>query len=83
MNRFYIGSCRDFNYRLGLHLNRDYPLSFTAKADDWELFAYWDDLSPEQARGIEGHIKRMRNSKYMENLQLYPDIINKLKSKYE
>ena len=82
LDRYYTGSCKDLSYRIGQHLNKEFVNSFTAKADDWELFFFVDDLLQSQARLIEEHIKRMKSRTYIENLKKYPEIIQKLGIKY-
>jgi putative endonuclease len=56
--------------------------SFTAKADDWELYLSITDLDYQQARLIELHIKKMKSTKYIKDLIKYPQIIEKLKERY-
>jgi putative endonuclease len=56
--------------------------SFTAEADDWELYFSITDLGYQQARLIEMHIKKMKSTKYIKNLIKYPQIIEKLKERY-
>jgi putative endonuclease len=82
LNRFYVGSCADRTYRIGQHLSKEFKASFTAKAEDWELFLFIDDLTYSQARGIEGHIKRMKSKEYIFNLKQYPDMQEKLKLRF-
>ena len=82
LNRFYVGSCKDLNYRIQLHANKAFSNSFTAKADDWELFLFVDNLHFVQARLIELHIKKMKSSVYIRNLKKYPEIMKKLIDKY-
>ena len=82
LDRYYTGSCKDLSYRIGQHLNKEFVNSFTAKADDWELFFFVDDLLQSHARLIEEHIKRMKSRTYIENLKKYPEIIQKLGIKY-
>ena len=82
LDRFYIGCCKDLEYRIEQHVNKEYHKSFTAKADDWVLFFNVDDLDYHQARLIENHIKKMRSTKYIENLKRYPEIFDRLKEKY-
>ena len=82
LDRFYTGSCEDLSYRIDQHLNKDFINSFTAKADDWELFFSVDNLQYAQARKIEQHIKNMKSIVYVENLKKYPEIFQKLIIKY-
>ena len=81
-DKFYTGSCLNLEERLIQHKNKFYSNSFTSKYDDWELFISIDNLQYQQARKIENHIKRMKSKIYIQNLSLYPNIIEKLKSKY-
>ncbi len=82
LDRFYTGSCKDLSYRMEQHLNKDFAKSFTAKANDWELYFSVDGLHYEQARSIERHIKGMKSKVYIQNLKKYPEILEKLITKY-
>ena len=69
--------------RLERHIANYYGVKkFTAKADDWEVFLSIQCQSITQARRIEKHIKRMKSRKYIRNLKIYPEIIDKLKAQY-
>ena len=78
LDSFYVGSCADLNQRLIEHRDKKYKNSYTAKADDWELFFSLNDLGYEAAREIEKHIKKMKSRKYVNDLKNYPDISSKL-----
>ncbi len=82
LDRFYIGSCKDLSYRIGQHLNKEFTESFTAIAEDWELYLSIDELEYRQARLIEMYIKKMKSKIYIQNLIKYPEIIERLKVKY-
>ena len=82
LDRFYTGSCLDFQFRFEDPLQKIYPGSFTSNSDDWQLFLLIDELSYVQARSIETHIKKMKSKVYIHNLVKYPDIIARLKEKY-
>ena len=82
LNRFYIGSCKDLSYRFDQHLNKEFKESFTAKAEDWELYLSIDELIYHQARLIEAHLKKLKSKTYIKNLSKYPEIIELLKEKY-
>lgn len=81
LNRFYIGFTSDFDTRIEFHKNAQ-SHKFTAKADDWELFFKIICESKVQGLQIEKHIKKMKSKTYIKNLVKYPDIILKLKDKY-
>ena len=81
LNKFYIGSCKDLSGRLTQHVNKMFLSSFTTVADDWELYLSISDLSYQQARLIELHIKKMKSTKYIKDLIKYPQIIEKLKER--
>ena len=72
LDRFYTGSCNDLSYRIEQHFNKAFAQSFTANADDWELFFFVDNLHYKQARLIENHIKKMKSKVYIQNLKKYP-----------
>jgi len=83
LNKFYVGSTISFPERLIEHNTRVYGISkFTAASNDWEEFLIIDCKSIEQAKKIESHIKKMKSSKYIHNLKIYPEIISKLRDKY-
>jgi putative endonuclease len=82
IDAYYIGSCHDLDGRLLEHTQKRYKSSFTVRADDWELFLKIEDLNFQQARNIEAHVKRMKSREYLQNLILYPEIINKLIQRY-
>jgi len=79
---YYIGSTKDIDKRLTYHLEKEFPDSFTSKYSDWVLFLSIDELSITVAKKIESHIKRMKSKTYLENLKVYPEIIQKLIIKY-
>ena len=83
LNKFYIGSCENLEQRLTQHLNHQFEKAFTNKADDWVLFYSAESLEYTQASHIEAHIKNMKRSKYIKNLQAFPEIIEKLIIKYK
>ncbi|MBS1520626.1 MAG: GIY-YIG nuclease family protein [Bacteroidetes bacterium] len=82
LDKFYTGSCKELFYRLNQHLSKEFIDSFTAKADDWELYFSIDRLEYRQARLIEMHIKKMKSKTFIQNLKKYPEIIERLKLKY-
>ena len=55
LDRFYTGSCVEFQPRFEDHLYKIYPESFTSKSEDWKLFLLIENLSYSQARSIEIH----------------------------
>jgi putative endonuclease len=82
LNRFYIGSTIDLENRIEQHLSKMIKVSYTSTADDWKLFLKIENLSYQQARKIELHIKKMKSRIYYSNLINYPEIIERLKLKY-
>ena len=82
LQRFYTGSCKDFQFRFQDHLDKVYPASFTSNSDNWQLFLLIENLEYAQARSIETHIKKMKSRVYIENLARYPEMIAKLKERY-
>ena len=84
LDKTYIGSTAlDPNERLSRHLSRYYGSGkFTAQAKDWEVFLEIPCDSKRQSQQIENHIKSMKSRVYIDNLRIYPDIIERLKSKY-
>jgi putative endonuclease len=85
LDRFYTGlSTLTVEERLKNHLEKRYrKLNFTQKTDDWTLFYSIKCGDYSQARKIELHIKRMNSKIYIRNLVKYPEITEKLLSKYK
>ncbi len=82
IDKFYIGSCKDFSSRLLEHNSGIYKNAFTRKAQDWQVYFKLDNLDKELARKIEYHIKAMKSRDYIKNLSSYPDIATQLIQKY-
>jgi putative endonuclease len=78
LNKYYIGSCIEVTERLDQHLSKIFPGAFTMKANDWIICFSLINLSYDQARKIESHIKNMKSKKYIENLKRYPELSEKL-----
>jgi len=83
IDKYYIGSCKDFSVRYEEHLYKVNSNSFTSRADDWTLFYKIDNLEYQQSRKIEQHIKKMKSRVFIENLSKYPQISIKLIQKYK
>jgi len=84
LDRFYVGSTvLKPEHRLDVHLAKYYGNSkYTAKADDWLLYFKIECNSIDQARYLEKHIKKMKSRKYLKDIKHYPEIINKLKGRF-
>ena len=83
IDNFYIGSCQNIAQRLEQHKNGLMEKSFTKRATDWEIYLTIPNLEYKQAREIEAHIKRMKSRKYIENLQNYDLMKEKLIERYK
>jgi len=83
INQYYTGSCKELSERLQQHLSESIPGAFTAKVKDWKLYYSIDNLTYEQARQIEAHIKRMKSRKFIENIKKYHELTRKLISLFE
>ncbi|MFN5443387.1 MAG: GIY-YIG nuclease family protein [Crocinitomicaceae bacterium] len=83
LNKHYIGSCDNLSDRISKHKDKFYINSYTSKTEDWILCLTIENLEYEQARKIEAHIKQMKSKIYIENMKLYPEIVNRLIDKYK
>jgi len=83
LNKFYVGTSNDVNNRILEHNNIKYPNAFTEKGIPWELFLAIDNLSSEQAFALEKHIKKMKSKNYIINLKKFPELVEKLRYKFE
>jgi putative endonuclease len=82
IDQFYTGSCKNLSERLEAHKNNKFSRGFTRRASDWKLFFQIDNLTYQQAREIESHIKRMKSKTYIKNLIIYREVTEKLILKY-
>jgi putative endonuclease len=82
LDKFYTGSCKEFQFRIEDHLNKVYKRSFTTNAEDWQLCLIIEGLSYTQARSIEAHIKRMKSKAYIQNLVKHPAMATRLRERY-
>ncbi len=81
LNRYYIGQTSNITKRMEFH-RKSASYKFTGKADDWEIFLSFECESKQLSLKIESHIKRMKSKVYIENLKRYPEMIFKLKEKF-
>ena len=77
LNRFYIGYTSDLKTRMEFHANAE-NRKFTHNATDWKLFLTIDCNNKIQGLAIEKHIKSMKSKVYIENLNKYPEMIEKI-----
>lgn len=82
LDSHYIGSCKNLENRLFEHNNGTFENSFTSKAKDWVLLLKIENLGYQQARNVEKHIKSMKSKIFIENIKIYPELIEKLKTRY-
>ncbi|MBX7093999.1 MAG: GIY-YIG nuclease family protein [Flavobacteriales bacterium] len=80
--KYYTGVTKDLEKRIEYHLSREFRNSYTAKYSDWELYLEISDLPLGTALKMESHIKRMKSKNYIQNLKKYPEMVEKLISKY-
>ena len=83
LDRFYVGACQeDLDERITKHNNHTYGSHrFTAAANDWEIFLAISVEEYAHAVRIERRIKKMKSSRYIRNLKLYPELVDKLVQK--
>ena len=84
LNRFYTGYTANLLERLDFHQNSE-SRKFTYNAKDWTLFLIIDCKTKQQGLQIEKHIKSIKYIKskiYIANLMKYPEMIEKLKTKF-
>ena len=84
LDRFYIGSTHEsLDERISKHNTGYYPgRHCTHQASDWKLHVSIECKTYSQAPKIENHIKRMKSRKFMMDLKRYPEISERLLSKY-
>lgn len=85
LDKHYIGLTGDnLEERIRKHNVQEYGSHrFTAAASDRKLRYRINCKSLSQARNIELHIKSMKSKIYLQNLEKYPEMSEKLLKKYE
>ncbi len=79
MDKYYVGATSDnIMIRLEKHRNGKYSTSYTAQADDWQLFIHFEVDSYAHTIRIEKKIKSIKSRKYIENLKRYDELKEKL-----
>lgn len=80
LNKFYVGATQDdLPNRIQNHNNHSYGSHrFTAKAKDWHLFLAIPANDYSHAIRIERKIKSMKSRKYIENLNRYSELREKI-----
>jgi len=83
IDRYYVGSTTlPVEDRLVRHNEGYYDKKWTDQGVPWIMYLSIPCDSMTQACDIEKHIKRMKSRVYIQNLKAYPEIIEKLKTKY-
>jgi len=82
LKKFYIGATqKDVLLRIQKHNHGTYGKHrFTAAATDWELFLFIRTGDYSHAIRLERKIKSMKSVKYIHDLKIYPDLLEKLVS---
>ena len=80
LDSFYVGCTSDsIENRIDKHLKKFYGSSkYSSKTTDWELYLSISCSSFKIAIKLEKKIKRMKSKKYIANLKLYPEMVQKL-----
>ena len=69
--------------RLERHNSKYYDSKWTSKGIPWILYLEIPCDSIQLARTLEAHIKKMKSKIYIQNLVKYPEMVIKLKIKYQ
>ena len=83
IDAYYTGNT-DLNpkERLKQHNAKHNKNSYTTKGIPWELFLILECKTRLQAQKVELHIKKMKSRKYINNLKLYPEMQEKLLTRF-
>lgn len=79
---FYIGKTSDLDNRLAWHNSEELNQGVTKRKIPWKYFYTLEVDNSKIAGKIESHIKKMKNRKYILNLERYPEIAQKLIERY-
>ena len=79
---FYTGKTFDLHKRLIWHNSKKLNKGVTKNKIPWNYFYTLETKNIIVAGKIENHIKQMKSRKYIQNLQKYPELGEKLLRKY-
>ncbi|WP_420457863.1 GIY-YIG nuclease family protein [Neolewinella sp.] len=83
LDRYYVGNTELLpEERLAQHNAMLKRNSFTSKGVPWQLVLVFDCESRKQGVEVEQHIKRMKSSRYLDNLRKYDEMRTKLLLRY-
>ena len=80
--KFYIGETENITERLMKHNSGVYTNAFTSQANDWAIQTTIECEGRAVALKIEKHIKSMKSIVYIENLTKYPELREKLITRF-
>ena len=80
---YYIGFTTELaEVRIDRHNNDYYENKYTRSGKPWALFLEIKCSTDDQAKSIEKHIKSMKSKKYIHDLKIYPEMIEKLLARF-
>ncbi|MBR9920412.1 MAG: GIY-YIG nuclease family protein [Bacteroidetes bacterium] len=83
IDRYYVGHTSETaETRLHRHNTDYYEKKYTRRGKPWKLYVEMPCGSRQQAMDVEQHIKQMKSRKYIENLNKYPEMREKLLERY-
>jgi putative endonuclease len=82
LNKYYTGTTDNLPERLESTILNFLRILFTSSGIPWVLKFVIVELHSKQAYAIEQHIKSMKSRVYIENLMKYPEMVEKLKSRF-
>ncbi len=80
IDRYYIGMTEDLERRINHHNNPISHAKFTAKGAPWQLFIAIPCNRKQHALKLEKTIKAKKSRVFIENLKIYPELIEKIKA---
>ena len=84
IDSFYVGSTTEpIGIRLERHNSEYYDSKWASRGIPWTLFFEIPCDSIQLARSLESHIKKMKSRIYIQNLVTYPEMVAKLKIRYQ
>ena len=82
-DKFYVGSCLDFEMQLEQHQKGHFPKGYTSNAGDWTAFFLIDDVPIDTARRITKHFKKVKSQEYFDSLVANPQLAEDLKEEFQ
>lgn len=77
-DKFYAGTCRNFEMQLIQHQKKHFKKPFTTEATDWRKYFLFEGLPEDTANRVLKHVKKNKSREYFDSLRNDPAVSESL-----